>query len=81
MWNPAVQGVPAYGREAEAAARALGVTVQLVEIRGPDDLETAFTAIVREHARAVSAMPDVPITFALHRKRIIEFAANNRRPL
>lgn len=57
------------------------MTVQLVEIRGPDDLETAFTAIVREHARAVSAMPDVPITFALHRKRIIEFAANNRLPL
>jgi putative ABC transport system substrate-binding protein len=41
-------------KETEAAARALGVGLQPMEVRGPDDLENAFRA-AREGVQTLSS--------------------------
>jgi putative ABC transport system substrate-binding protein len=64
--------------EARAAAQALGMTLQSVEIRGPDDFETAFSAMTRERADALIAFSD-PL-FVLHGRRIADLAAKNHLP-
>jgi ABC-type uncharacterized transport system substrate-binding protein len=61
-----------------SAAAQLGITVQLLEVRGPSELADAFTAMTRGHAGAVIILPD-PM-FAFHRKRIAELALQHRLP-
>jgi putative ABC transport system substrate-binding protein len=48
-----VRGLPEY----ETAAQRLGVTWVKVALRGPDDLESAFAAVVRERATALAIAP------------------------
>jgi len=62
----------------EAAATALKVTLQLLDVRGPDDLSKAFDAVVRQRAEALLVFPDF-VTLA-HRKPIIAYAAKRRLP-
>jgi len=64
--------------EVRAAAQVLGVTLQPVEIRGPDDFDTAFSAMTRERGDALIAFSDPLIV--LHRKRIADLAAKYRLP-
>jgi putative ABC transport system substrate-binding protein len=64
--------------EVRAAAQVLGVTLQSVEIRGPDDFDTAFSAMSRERAEALIAFSDPVIVF--HGRRITDLAAKNRLP-
>ena len=63
---------------AQAGARALGVTLQSLEVRGPDDFDRAFDAASRERTRALITLED-PLTFA-HRTRIVGLAAKHRLP-
>jgi putative ABC transport system substrate-binding protein len=65
-------------KELEAAARSLGVHVQLVEVREPDAFDSAFAAIAKERSGALFVLFD-PMLFA-HRTRIAEFANRNRLP-
>ena len=65
-------------KEIRAAAQALGITPQSVEIRGPDDFDGAFSAITRERAGALVTFSD-PL-FLLHRRRIADLAAKNHLP-
>ena len=65
-------------KEMEAAARALGVRLQLVEVRGRNDFGRAFSAVSRGRAEALTVLP-VPM-FRAEQKRIINFAAKNRLP-
>ena len=65
-------------KDTEAAARTLGVQLQLVEVRGPDEFDRAFSAIARQHA-------DVLIVFASvmlfnERGRLVALAAKHRLP-
>lgn len=46
-------------REAEAAGRTLGVQVQRVEARGPNEFDNAFSALAREQAQALVVLADV----------------------
>lgn len=64
--------------EMRAAAQMLGIAVQSVEIRGPDDFDTAFSAMTRERAEALIAFSD-PL-FVLHRRRIAELMAKSHLP-
>jgi putative ABC transport system substrate-binding protein len=78
LWNaghPAHEGAL---RQLDATARALGVDLQLLEVREPDDFEPAFTAAQAQHADALIALHD-PLTFA-HRERILALAARSRLP-
>jgi len=78
LWNPALPAVVAIMRETEAAARTLGVQLQSLEVRGPDDFESAFAAATRGRARALITV-EQPLAF-IHRARIVDFAAKSRLP-
>lgn len=62
-----------------AAARAAGLTPQVLKVRGPKpDLEAAFKAMVSERADALVVL-EVPATIA-ERKRIAALAVQHRLP-
>ena len=67
-----------FRREVEAAARALGVTLQFHYVRSPEELDGAFTALTKAGAEALFLVPH-PFWFD-HRQRIIDLAAQNRLP-
>ncbi len=65
-------------RELEGAAPALGLQLQPLDVRGPDDVESAFAAARRQPANALLVQRD-PLVGA-HRTRIMALAAKNRLP-
>ena len=65
-------------RETDAAARALGMTVQALGVRDGPDFEGAFQTIGRERAEILVVLGD-PFTM-FHRARIIEFTSRSRTP-
>src|SRR5262249_558833 len=58
LWNPANPSNVPQLREAEVAARAFGLHLQSLEIRGANDLDPAFAAMTKEHAGAVIVVAD-----------------------
>jgi putative ABC transport system substrate-binding protein len=79
LWNPANSAWQARMLNATGvAAGALGLQVQLVEARGPDELEAAFAAMTRQRASALLVAPDVIL--ALHARRIADLAAKRHLP-
>jgi putative ABC transport system substrate-binding protein len=66
------------GREAESAANALGVRLQVVEVRDATDLGRAFQAAIAGRAQAVMTLPSH--FFAMHRARVAELALKSRLP-
>ena len=66
-------------RQAEAAARALGVRLQALEARGPHELDSAFAAMTRERADALVILNDAILGVNLS-KQIAERAAKSRLP-
>jgi putative ABC transport system substrate-binding protein len=66
-------------KDSQGAAKALGVTFQLVEVKnGNPDIEGAFRVMVKERIGALITSPSPPITF--HRKRILELLEQNHIP-
>jgi putative ABC transport system substrate-binding protein len=65
-------------RETEAAAQALGVTLQSYEVRAPEEFADAFTAMTTAKAEALLVLPRPFIH--LHAKRIVDLAAQSRLP-
>ena len=79
LWNPANPvWHAAASRETEAAARALGLRLQLVEARGPDELEGAFAVMTGERAGALFVPAD--IILVRHAQPIADLAARHRLP-
>jgi putative ABC transport system substrate-binding protein len=78
--NPKVSTQIAYSKEAERAAKILGVTIQFAEMRVSNEkaLEDALGAIVNERANALLVAP-LPF-FGDRRQQIIDFAARNKLP-
>jgi putative ABC transport system substrate-binding protein len=76
--NPGVAVHATFWQETETAARKLGVTLQPLDIRGPEDFEAAFAAATRGKAQALIAFDD-GLTVA-HRPRIAALAASSRLP-
>jgi putative ABC transport system substrate-binding protein len=66
-----------YKASAEAAER-LGVSVQALGVREPNDFETAFAAMDREMPDAILMVADALTN--LNRKRVFDFAAAHRLP-
>jgi putative ABC transport system substrate-binding protein len=62
----------------EAAARSLGVTLQIQDIRTADDIPSAFVAASR--ARADGALITEESMFIVHRARVTELAARHKIP-
>ncbi len=76
--NPIVAVHAIFWQETEVAARKLGVALQPLEVRGPEDFEAAFAAATRGNAQALIALDDA-LTLA-HRPRIVALAASSRLP-
>jgi putative ABC transport system substrate-binding protein len=78
LWNPANPGGSVQLREAEAAARAVGVRLQALEAREPREIDSAFAAMTRERAGALVVLADAILYN--QRKQIAELAAKSRLP-
>jgi putative tryptophan/tyrosine transport system substrate-binding protein len=77
VWNPTISGLaPAIG-EVKIAARALGLQVLVLEVRGPNDFDTAF-AMAKERVGGLLVLVDS--MFSFHRTRLADLAAKNRLP-
>jgi putative ABC transport system substrate-binding protein len=72
------QGHPAVVKQVEAAARASKLPVQVVRAGTADELDTAFSAMVRGKADGLVVLADA--LFFTHRKRLADLAAKNRLP-
>ena len=64
--------------EAEVAARALGMHLQVVEARGAEDFDRAFSNMISGRADAMFVV-STPV-FSAERRRLLELAAKNRLP-
>jgi putative ABC transport system substrate-binding protein len=78
LWNPADSAKALDLREMQVAARALGVQLQTLEVRGPDDFEPAFAAMSGQRAEALMTLGD-PLTVT-YRIQIVDLAAKSRLP-
>ena len=76
--NPAHPAHALVIREVKVAARSLGVQLQLLEARGPNEFDGAFAAMAKERVGALLVVPDS--MFILHRTRLADLAAKNRLP-
>src|SRR5712692_2427114 len=65
-------------READVAARALGLQPQFVEARGPADFDRAFSDMTRARAGALTVLGSV--MFNTERRRLVDLAAKHRLP-
>jgi len=81
LWHPGALGERTEKdmlKGAEVAARALGVRLQVVEARGPEDFDRAFSDMTRARAGALTVSPS-PM-FGSERRRLVDLAAKNRLP-
>ena len=77
LWRmPAARADPF--KEAEAVAKTLGLRLQSVGVRGPDDFESAFKAAKSGGAAALIVISN-PLSNT-HQARIVDLAAKNRLP-
>jgi putative ABC transport system substrate-binding protein len=72
------RGVAILMRETHAAAQALAMKLQVLEVRSPNELESAFAAMTKERAGALLVLPH-SLTF-VHARRIADLAAKSRLP-
>jgi putative ABC transport system substrate-binding protein len=77
LWNP--DHPDGEYRNTEAAARRLGIHVQSLEVRRPDDFGGVFQAAIRERAEALLVASSRFMNS--NRSRVLEFAGKQRVPL
>ncbi len=65
-------------REAHVGAGALGLQLQFVEARGPDDFDRAFSDMTKARAGALMVLGGN--MFFSERRRLVDLAARNRLP-
>ena len=65
-------------KEAEVAAKALGIQVQSVQVQSPDDFENAFLTITKGRAGALLILRSPLVR--THATRIMDFAEKKRLP-
>jgi len=78
LWNAANPANVQPWREAQDAARALGVTLQSQAVRGPTDFERVFAAMARERPDGLLLIED-GLTIQ-HGKQIVDFVTQKRIP-
>jgi len=65
-------------KETETAARVLGIKLQALEVRGPEDFHSAFKSAIRERAGALIALRSPMLVN--YRKQFLKLAEDNRLP-
>jgi putative tryptophan/tyrosine transport system substrate-binding protein len=78
LWNPADRYNAFEVSVMETVAHGLGVQLQSLEVRGPDEFERAFDAATQEGAGALSVLATSFI--ALNMRRIVDLALQHRLP-
>jgi len=78
LQNPSNPAHPFVLRQAEDAARALGVQLHIAQARTPPGIDAAFAAMRSQRAGSVLVLRD-PL-FLTHRTQIAALAAKNRLP-
>ena len=81
LWQPGAVGERTEKdtlKEAEVAARALGVRPQFVAAPGPVDIERAFSDMSRARASALTVLTSAMLF--TERRRLVALAAKNRLP-
>jgi putative ABC transport system substrate-binding protein len=78
LWNKDDLGMSLRYDASAKAAGAIGVTVQAVGVREPDDFNEAFAVMDRESPDAILMVSD-SLTM-LNRKRVFDYAATHRLP-
>ena len=79
LWNPANEVFQGQMVKAtEAAARSMGIQLQMLAARDVKEIDRAFAAMTKGRAEALVVLPD-PVFVAQH-SRIAVFAARNRLP-
>jgi putative ABC transport system substrate-binding protein len=78
LWNSANPAQGLQWKETQAAAQALRLQLQSLEVRSSNDFDNAFEAALKERAQALITAPEPLIN--THLKRIVEFAIKNRLP-
>jgi putative ABC transport system substrate-binding protein len=76
--NPASPARPRTISNVKGAARSLGLQLQLVEARGPEDFDGVFAAMAQERVGALLVVTDP--AFIPHRARLVDLATKNRLP-
>ncbi len=69
---------PLFRRELEAAAQALGVTLQFYAVQDPADLEGTFAAMAKAQTEALFVQ--VHSFWNVHQQRLIDLVARSRLP-
>ena len=78
LWQPGgTRGNPAL-TDMEPAAKALGLKLQSLEVRGLDDFDSAFARAKKERAQALIAT--VGSVIGTQQRQVLDFAAKNRLP-
>ena len=78
LWNPGAPSHTPQLKAVEESARTLRVQLQTVVARTGADLESAFSAMAREHAHALLVLAFGP--YIVERQRIAELAIRYRLP-
>ena len=78
LWHPDAIGSTLSWKESQLAARDLGLKLQSLEVRGPEDLDGAFRAATKERSQALVALRSPVIS--MERKRIADLAIRSRLP-
>jgi putative tryptophan/tyrosine transport system substrate-binding protein len=78
LWNQEDLGMTLRYKASSEAAERLGVSVQALGVREPNDFETAFAAMSREMPDAILMVADALTN--LNRKRVFDFAVAHRLP-
>jgi putative ABC transport system substrate-binding protein len=80
LWNPAspITAGPATVRIVQEAARSLGVELQVVTARGPEEFEPAFRAMSQARADALLVLIDS--MFFTHRGQLADLSGRHRLP-
>jgi ABC-type uncharacterized transport system substrate-binding protein len=79
LWEPGDPAKALEWQDTQVAARALGVTLHAVEVRGADDFDRAFAAITE--GRPDALMPMTTAFTLRHQRRIVDFATQNQLPM
>ncbi len=79
LWNATHAGKVLEWQETQVAAQALGVTLQSIEVRGPDDFAPAFAVLTTERPDALITLAE-PLTI-MYRRQIADFAVTHRLPM
>jgi putative ABC transport system substrate-binding protein len=78
LWSPANRSSLLMLDEAKRAARTVGLQLQSVQARRPEDIDRAFSSMIRAQAGALIVLGDA--MFILQRRRIADLAAKSRLP-